>query len=120
MVTPEIHTSGDAAPSYLTVCNDKLYFGAYDGTNGKELWEYDSALNQLQMAADINTAAGISSDPTGTPDYPEKFICMDNKLYFGAEDGDQGYEMYVYDGSTAELVGGAEMNPIDDFWITGF
>jgi len=120
MVTPEIHLSGEAAPSYLTVCNNKLYFGAYDGTNGKELWEYDSALDQLQIAANINTAAGIGSDPTGTSYYPNKFLCLDNKLYFGAEVGSQGYELYVYDGSTAELVGGSEMNPIDDFWFLGF
>jgi len=120
MVTPEIHASGDAAPTYLTVCNDKLYFGAYDGTNGKELWEYDSALDQPQRAADINTAAGVGSDPTGTPYYPNKFICLDNKLYFGAEVGSQGYELYVYDGSTAELAGGSEMNPSDDFWFMGF
>ena len=120
MVTPEIHTSGDAAPSYLTVCNDKLYFGAYDGTNGKELWEYDSVLDQLKMAANINTAAGVGSNPTGTADYPNKLICLDNNLYFGAEVGSQGYELYVYDGSTAELVGGSEMNPSDDFWFMGF
>jgi ELWxxDGT repeat protein len=120
MVTPEIHTSGEAAPNYLTVCNAKLYFAAYAGTDGKELWEYDSALDQLQMAANINTAAGVGSDPTGVPDYPNKFICMDNNLYFGAEVGSQGYELYVYDGSTAELAGGTEMNPTDDFWFMGF
>jgi ELWxxDGT repeat protein len=121
MVTPEINGSGSSSPAYLTVCNGKLFFGADDGVNGRELWQYDSALDSLQKAAEINTAPGASSsDPTGISYDPQKFLCLDGNLYFGAEVGSQGYEMYVFDGSNARLVGGSEMNPSDDFWFMGF
>ena len=33
--------STDSGPYYLTVIGNTLYFQAYDGTNGSELWKSD-------------------------------------------------------------------------------
>ena len=44
--------SGSSNLGYLTVFNNELYFRAYDGTNGDELWKYDGT-NAPSMVADI-------------------------------------------------------------------
>jgi ELWxxDGT repeat protein len=45
--------SARSSPKYFAVFNNKLYFGANDGTNGNELWAYDG-LSTPSMVANIN------------------------------------------------------------------
>ena len=78
-------------PAYLTVFNNELYFSAYEGTNGRELWKYDGA-NAPSMVADIN--------PSGDS-YPTYLTVFNNELYFRAYDGTNGYELWKYDGTNA-------------------
>ncbi len=79
--------SGSSSPSYLTVFNNELYFNAYDGTNGYELWKYDGT-NAPSMVADINSGSGSSS--------PSRLTVLNNELYFRASDGTYGYELWKY------------------------
>ena len=83
--------SGNSDPGYLTVFNNELYFSAYDGTNGLELWKYDGT-NAPSMVADINSGSGNSllSDLT----------VFNNELYFEANDGTNGYELWKYSEQT--------------------
>ena len=91
----------------LTVFNDNLYFRADDGTNGLELWKFDGV-----DASMVNGASGINSSGDSQPDvtssgYGEGLTIFDGKLYFPADDGTNGFELWEYDGTTASMLGGA-------------
>jgi ELWxxDGT repeat protein len=86
-------------PSNLVELNDKLYFSADDGKNGRELYVSDGTAEGTQLLADINPEEnkyGLinNSDPSG-------FVEFNDQLYFSANDGEHGYELFVSDG-TAE------------------
>jgi len=81
--------SGDGSPARLFVFNEMLYFAAFDGSHGSELWSFDG--NDENLVMDINPGAGGS--------YPQDFVEFMGKLYFIADDGNYGYELWVYDGA---------------------
>ena len=88
--------------------DDKLYFTADDGENGRELWVSDGTPTGTQLLLDINPR--ISSyhdfyDPYYYNSYyygsnPSNFIEFDDKLYFTADDGENGHELWVSDGTS--------------------
>ncbi len=78
----DIYSGGSSSPADLTVFNNQLYFQAKNGSDGEELWVYDTATNPPSMAADINTGASSSS--------PADLAVFNNKLYFRANDGSNG------------------------------
>lgn len=94
--------SNGGFPESLAVYDNKLYFGANDGTNGVELWSYDGTTASL--AADIRSGSS-SSNPKG-------LTVFNNELYFGANDGINGFELWSYDGTTASLA--ADIRPGSD------
>ena len=66
---------------------------------------------QVSMLADINAGTNGSS--------PSSYTSFNNKLYFSADDGINGYEMWVYDGiNPPSMV--ADINPIGDSGANGF
>ena len=87
-------------PGSFTIFNSKLYFHANDGTNGSELWSYDS-VNPPAMVAELNLEKhwyepiyGMGSGAS----YPSSLTVFNAKLYFRANDGINGTELWVYDG----------------------
>ncbi|MEO5886271.1 MAG: LysM peptidoglycan-binding domain-containing protein, partial [Anaerolineales bacterium] len=102
---------GNSDPTYLTVFNNALYFGATgDAASGNELWKYDSTLNAASMVKDINAGAG-GSDPS----YLRVF---NGALYFKANGNDAaGAELWRYNGTDAGRLGDinsgtADSNPV--------
>lgn len=90
-------------PSCMTVYNDAIYFVADDGVHGAELWRHDGTVTE--MIANINATA----PPTGGEDpehhsWPMDFFVFDGLLYFAADDGIHGRELWCHDGTTASLV----------------
>ncbi|MFM8914969.1 MAG: ELWxxDGT repeat protein [Candidatus Limnocylindrus sp.] len=71
-----------------------LYFSAYDGTHGEELWRTNGTTTGLVQ--DINTGANDS--------YPRYFTALGDWLYFRANDGTLGYELWRTNGTTTALV----------------
>jgi ELWxxDGT repeat protein len=78
----------------LIVFNNKIYFSSVPSFNlgGKgELHCYDPSNGSTTMVADICPGSAGSD--------PENMIIMGSKLYFAADDGTHGREIYYYDGT---------------------
>jgi trimeric autotransporter adhesin len=71
---------------------DILFFSATDGTNGVELWTSDGEEVGTEMFADIN-ALNSGADSSN----PNHKILFNNKVYFSANNGITGVELWVAD-----------------------
>jgi ELWxxDGT repeat protein len=84
-------------PQDLYVFDDGLFFSATDGVRGRELFRltFDSADNaQIDRIADINPGEADSS--------PADFEAFGDRLFFSADNGDDGREIFFYQpGTTA-------------------
>jgi ELWxxDGT repeat protein len=70
-------------PQELTVFGGELFFRALNG-NDQELWKYDGS--SVTLVDDINSSGSSS---------PSDLIEFDGKLYFAADDGLGGRELFV-------------------------
>lgn len=87
--------SGLSTTSSLVIFQNKLFFSGYDtGSNSYQLLSYDPATNGITLAAAINpsTSAYIN--------YPTAY---NGKIFFAANDGTTGIELWSYDGTNAVL-----------------
>ncbi len=94
-------------PSHLTVFNGKLYFSADDGVHGVELWSTTGSAAGTEMALDVNTEKDVeTTDRTRThSSSPTHLIVFRDKLYFVADDGINGDQLW----STTGSANGTEM-----------
>ena len=84
----------------LIAVGNTLFMAANDGTNGFELWKSDGTASGTMMVKDINTGSddGINSF-TGP-----QMTAVGNTLYFEADDGTNGYELWKSDGTASGTV----------------
>jgi len=95
-------------PNNLAVYDGKLYFSADDGVHGYELWSYDGTT--AQMVTEINPTPDPGNGDTWMMDSsPMDLTVFDDLLYFSANDGVHGRELWSYDGATASLA--LDINP---------
>lgn len=95
-------------PNNLVVYRDKLYFSANDGVHGFELWSFDGT--NAEMVAEINpTPNPGNGDDFMMDSSPAGFAVCDDILYFSANDGVHGRELWSYDGATVLLA--LDINP---------
>jgi len=115
-----INPSDDSSPYYFAVMEDiinnknYLYFTATDGTNGRELWRTDGTTTTL--VKDINPSG--NSSPTELT-VMKDIVNNKNYLYFQANDGTNGTELWRTDGTTTTLV--KDINPSGNSsptWLT--
>jgi ELWxxDGT repeat protein len=80
-------------PEELTNVNGTLFFGATDDTHGEELWKSNGgALGAgTDLVADINPVADTSSSPG-------RFANINGTLFFQADDGTNGAEVWKSNG----------------------
>jgi ELWxxDGT repeat protein len=85
-----------------------FYFGANDGTSGSELWRSDGTQNGTYRVKDIQVgASGSLSSTFSTP----KFHATDDRLFFVANDGLNGTELWSTDGTETGTAIVKNINP---------
>ncbi|MBW4535958.1 MAG: hypothetical protein KME09_18640 [Pleurocapsa minor HA4230-MV1] len=100
-LSPETDENGNVISydlSYMTEFNGKLYFSANDGENGNELFVSDGTAEGTQLFADIYP--GENDLGYNNSSSPRDFVEFNDHLYFVANDGENGYELFVTDGTT--------------------
>jgi ELWxxDGT repeat protein/YD repeat-containing protein len=92
--------SGTASsePEGLVNWNDVLYFAADDGVKGSELWKFNPTTSVASRVADINQVSGGGSMTYSS--YPGELTVFNGALYFAADDGVKGRELWKFDGTS--------------------
>jgi ELWxxDGT repeat protein len=94
-------------PSFLTNVNGTLFFTADDGVHGRELWKSDGTEAGTKMVKDIN--------PGPASGFPDAFIgnltVVGRTLFFTADDGVHGLELWKSDGTEEGTVMVKDINP---------
>ncbi|MEP7169516.1 MAG: ELWxxDGT repeat protein [Bacteroidota bacterium] len=79
--------------------NGVLFFNAYDGVNGNELWKSDGTNAGTVLIKDIKPGSGGSN-----PNDWGELTNVNGEVFFGADDGSTGYEIWKSDGTTSGTV----------------
>jgi RNA polymerase sigma factor (sigma-70 family) len=97
----------DSDPGFLTNVNGTLFFTADDGVHGRELWKSDGTEAGTKMVKDIN--------PGPASGFPDAFIgnlsVIGRTLFFTADDGVHGLELWKSDGTEKGTVMVKDINP---------
>lgn len=96
-------------PNSLTNVNGTLYFSAEDG-NGRELWRINSS--GIAEIVEDNVAGGGIRAGAGSSD-PRYLTNVNGTLYFSADDGVNGRQLWRTDNSVAPTILGSISAPID-------
>ena len=88
----------------------RLFFTADDGVSGAELWTSDGTVAGTQLVKDINPAAAVSSTPSHLTAVTSGGVAA-GTLFFAADDGASGVELWVSDGTAAGTVRVKDINP---------
>lgn len=95
-------------PSGLTEYAGKLYFCATDEVHGYELWAFDGT--NAVLVADLNPTPDPGNGDTFLMDSnPGDLTVFAGRLYFAANDGVHGRELWSWDGTNVQLV--LDLNP---------
>ena len=95
LVKDFIPGTGSALPRNLTAVNDILFFYLNDGVHGDELWSSDGTEEGTVLVKDIYP--GEDDSYYYYNEYP--FIAYKNQLFFIANDGIHGNELWSSDGT---------------------
>ncbi|RCJ42063.1 hypothetical protein A6770_35235 [Nostoc minutum NIES-26] len=99
----------------LTQVNGTLYFFAYDSTHGNELWKSDGTAQGTVLVKDINPGSGSSTNDyipdSSFSSYSNELIDVGGTLYFTANDGTRGIELWRSDGTAEGTVLVQDINP---------
>jgi ELWxxDGT repeat protein len=91
-------------PSYLTAAGLRLFFTADDGTHGEELWKSDGSRAGTVLVKNIRPGTDTGYDNTPGGSFPSALTAVGRRLFFTADDGTHGEELWKSDGSRAGTV----------------
>ncbi|TWT37656.1 Peptidyl-prolyl cis-trans isomerase A precursor [Posidoniimonas corsicana] len=92
--------AGSSYPTELVNVNGTLFFAADDGASGLELWKSDGTADGTTLVRDIRpgttTNEGVTTPNSSTP---QSLTAVGGTLFFTAEDGVSGRELWASDGT---------------------
>ena len=94
--------------SNMTGMDGSLYFTANDGVHGFELWRSNGTTAGTVMVRDIRT--GFVQDQPGSSD-PRELTPLNGVLYFSADDGKNGVELWRTNGTSGGATKITELVP---------
>ncbi|MEP7373865.1 MAG: ELWxxDGT repeat protein [Chitinophagaceae bacterium] len=100
-IVKELFTDAGSNPRYFTIMNGVVYFTAFESNNGPsfskgtEMQRTDGTLTGTYQLGDIH--------PLGNGN-PNQFTAMNGTLYFSADNGSHGQELYLSDGIYSNTV----------------
>lgn len=92
-----INPGGYSDIGYLTEVTGVLFFSADDGIDGIELWKSDGTEEGTQLVKDIFPGP----EPTASGNRPQFLTNVNGTLFFAADDGVHGMELWKSDGTDA-------------------
>ena len=105
-----LHDSNGSNPTALTDVNGTLLFFADDGHSGAELWRSDGTAAGTRLVKNINPAGGaFGSNSFGS--LASETAEVHGTLFFTADDGSSGAELWRSDGSESGTVLVKDINP---------
>lgn len=87
----------EKVPNYLTNVNGTLFFSAYDDTNGSELWKSNGTAAGTVLVKDIFPGGQFIFAPNSSR--PRDLINVNGTLFFTANDGTSGIELWKSNGT---------------------
>jgi len=103
----------DSNPLGLTDVNGTLFFAADDGTHGFELWKSDGTSAGTTLVKDIYPGPGPFDQVSGPGDSMDQLSLtnVSGTLFFFADDGVHGFELWKSDGTAGGTVIVKDINP---------
>jgi ELWxxDGT repeat protein len=103
-LSQEINPGGSSAARGLTDVDGTLFFSAWGEGVGHELWKSDGTDAGTTLVKDINPGPGPSTNLTMTAVIVNPPVTVNGVLFFEADDGTHGYELWKTDGTEAGTV----------------
>ena len=94
--------SGHGSPYNFKVMNGELYFSADDGEHGNEIWKTNGTTSGTSMVIDLNPGSASSTYFTQSVVHTDVYGV--ERLYYAADAGSFGSELYFTDGTAAGTV----------------
>jgi ELWxxDGT repeat protein len=104
------HQFDDFNTRKLFEFNDKLYFKGNNGESGEELFVTDGTAEGTQLVKDIYPGED-NYDGNKNNSAPGNFVEFNDKLFFSANDGKSGEELFVSDGTAEGTQLLVDLNP---------
>jgi ELWxxDGT repeat protein len=99
-----ISLSSSSSPQDFIKVGNIAFFTAADGISGRELWKTDGTTDGTVMVKDINLTSIESENYTFGSSLRKKFINVNGKLFFLANSGPEGFELWKSDGTNSGTV----------------
>ncbi len=112
LVEDLIPGSGSSNPEYLASFRGRLFFAGADPEHGVEFWTSDGTDDGTFMVKEIKLNQGLSWSS-----FPNDLTVAGGTLFFFADDGFHGFELWQSDGTAA---GTAMVQDIHPFNVPGF
>ena len=101
---------GGSNPRELTVIDDILFFAARSSDSGQELWKSDGTSEGTNLVSDINVSASYYG-AWYSSSFPESLTTVGSTLFFVADDGNSGKELWKSDGTSEGTVLVSDIDP---------
>lgn len=90
--------------SFSSTSGSRLVFAGDDGTTGTELWSIEGRSSSVASPTPIRNINQTTVSGSENGSFPADFRVAGSNLFFTADDGINGRELWKYDGSTAVMV----------------